>query len=158
MHHNRSDLLFLRSFSFISQLKTKHGYWSLMFGITINAHREEGVLSLLDFSSPLSWDPSRTHIKMPQKCQQGNGSIIHQTVIHSGKMLAVATLLHILFIIYLTWKCHRLSCDLSPHQTSMEIKKPSKIWTREKHFFFIGFETFLFQDCHLNNAESAGSI
>lgn len=126
MHHNRSDLLrslFLHSFSVISQLKTKHWYWSLMFGITINAHREEGVLSLLDFSSPLSWDPSRTHIKMPLKCQQGNGSIIHRTAIHSGKMLAVAALLHILFIIYLTWKCHCLSCDLSPHHTSMQIKK-----------------------------------
>lgn len=35
----------------------------------------------------------------------------------------------------------------------MQIKKPSPIWTGEKHFCFIAFETFLFQDCHLNNAE-----
>lgn len=149
MHHNRSGLLrslfFYHSFSVISQLKTKHWYWSLMFGITINAHREEGVLSLLDFSSPLSWDPSRTHIKMPLKCQQGNGSIIHRTAIHSGKMLAVAALLHILFIIYLTWKCHCLSCDLSPHHTSMQIKKnPSQIRREKKHFFLYRFGTFFF--------------
>lgn len=107
---------------------------------------KKGVLSLLDFSSPLSWDPSRTHIKMPLKCQQGNGSIIHRTAIHSGKMLAVAALLHILFIIYLTWKCHCLSCDLYPHQTSMQItkKKTSQIQRVGKHFFLYRFRNLFF--------------
>ncbi len=139
-----------------------------MFGITINAHREEGVLSLLDFSSPLSWDPSRTHIKMPLKCQQGNGSIIHQTAIHSGKMLAVSALLHILFIIYLTWKCHRLSCDLSPHQTSIQIKKSEADLDGEKGLLFYQFWNLSFpglsfkqcRKCRLNidsqNASESG--
>lgn len=133
-----------------------------MFVITINAHREEGVLSLLDFSSPLSWDPSRTRIKMPLKCQQGNGSIIHRTAIHSGKRCwqlqpfftssSLSTAPENATAFHVTYPHIRHPCKLKK-------RKRARFRGRESISFFIGFETFFFlQDCHLNNAESAGSI
>lgn len=125
MHHNRSDLL--GSLFFLPHRPPEDQALISIFDVWHNYKRTQkrGSFISIGFLLPSLPGPfTHSHqnaTKMPAGKWKHYSPDRHSCQL-CGKTLAVVALLHILFIICRTWKCHRLSCDLSVHQTSMQIK------------------------------------